>query len=637
MLESYLQLCEAISAKDLTKFKHLLKVLEINDLNAFDSVLLKLASFHSAEITQYLLEQKVKPINEKWFDRLIFNDLSLKMTEKYWDLGVRGESALVHSLSSSLNNNVIKFLIDHEAPIKKSDEDEFSNNISQKRYLKLFKNYHFSDSLKEKLENKFNNFPFKVNKKILTKINQNSHYFDNYDITILQPLSAKKLRKLIVNLENKEQFKQFIEKFSLNQIATLNKELCDIIFNLVSRKFNYIPKQLGAIFFINQNIDYLLDNLDYNLEFSLFCYKKLILNQDLNQIKIKTYIDKIIKLEDIDYFLELDPRLEKDYLKYSQNQLQLNSLHDLEQLKQLNCTHPSIFLKALNSKKINKEVIKYLASQVKINDYVIQEGYKNLDVILEFVKRKAPINLLHIYDDLIFQKAIKLIKNPQQYVNLLNYKSHDKIENYKTQFVLNLYLKNKVKSKTALYNILKTDRLDEKTILKLIKKDIENNLEIYSWNYHHNIYGLKYLSNLNKDTKKENKRLLNRHFSGIEFSKEEIIRLMKNNQSYSFKLTTICVAMNNNYPELVQNVPADDLKKIIPYLNPNVKLDTYLKVLKDEQTIYTLVPESIITNNHTLLEAILIQKEKLLLENITSPSNHMVASNTIIKSNRSKI
>jgi hypothetical protein len=629
MLNSYLQLCEAIMEKDLNKFIHLIETLEITDLNAFDSVLLRLASFHSFEITQHLLEKKVTAINEKWFDRLILNDLSLDITQIFWNLGVRGESALVSALSNNTNNGeVLQFLIKEQAPIKPSDEDEFLKHITQKKYTSLFKNYVFSDELKNKLEQKFNNFPFKINQSILKKMNEDVHFFDNLDNTVLQNLSAKQLEKLIHSLEDNSYLKKAIEQLSLNQIATLDKSLCDIIFQKITKKFDYLPKQLSSMFFLNQNMEYFLDNIEYNLDFSLFCYKKLIFGEDLKKPKIKNYLNKIIKLDDIDYFIEQDPRLEVDYLNFSKNQRQVLALinNDLEKLKSLDCTHPSLFLKALSSKKSTKEIIKYLASKVEITEKVILEGYKNIDVILEFVKRSTPINLLNIYDENIFQKAIKLIESPEKYINLDIYKSSSKIESYKTQFILNLYLEDKIQSKVALYNVLKTDKLNEQAIIKLIEKDLKNNLEIHSWNYHHNIYGLKYLSNLNKENKDKNTRLLYRHFSGMEFSKEEIRALMQNNESYAFKLNTISLALNNNYPDLLDDIPIDDIKKTIAYLNPNVKLETFLYILKTDESVNSLVAEGIITNNQTLIDAILIQKEKLFLEKIT-PSNQRQMNN----------
>lgn len=623
MLNSYLQLCEAIMEKDLNKFIHLIETLEITDLNAFDSVLLKLASFHSLEITQHLLEKKVLAIHEKWFDRLILNDLSLEATQIFWNLGVRGDSALVSALSNNTSNSdVLEFLIKENAPIKTSDEEEFLKHITQKKYMTFFKSYVFSDELKNKLEEKFNNFPFKINQNILKKINEDIHYFDSLDNSILQNLSAKQLQKLIDCLDNHCGLKHAIENLSLNQIATLDKSLCDIIFKNITKKFNYLPKQLSSMFFLNQNMEYFLDNVDYNLEFSLFCYKKLIINENLNKPKVKHYLNKIINLDDIDYFIEQDPRLEADYLIYSKNQEQMKALNngDLEKLITLDCTHPSIFLKAINAKKTSKEILKHLASQVNITERVIMEGYKNVDVILEFVKRNVSLNLLNIYDDMIFQKTIKLINEPHKYINLDIYKSSSKIEAYKTQFILKLYLEDKIQSKVALYNILKTDKLNETTVIELIKKDLSNNLEIHSWNYHHNIYGLKYLSNLNKENKDKTTRLLYRHFSGLEFSKDEIHTLMQNNESYAFKLNTISLALNNNYPDLLDNVNIEDIKKTIAYLNPNVKLETFLHILKNEENVSALVSDAILANNQTLIDAILIQKEKLFLEKMT-PAN----------------
>lgn len=620
MLNSYLKLCEAISDKDLNKFIYLIENLKITDLNAFDSVLLRFASFHSLEITQYLLEKKASTIHEKWFDRLILNDLSLEMTKTFWDLGVRGESALIYALSNNANDDVLEFLIKNQALIKEHDEEEFLKNITRKKYLSLFNAYPFSDNLKNKLNQKFNNFPFKVNKKILNEINNNENYFDFLDINTLQNLTPKQLEKIVNSLKSKSNLKKSIEKLSLNQVATLSREMCDVIFKNITRKFNYLPKQLSSVIFLNQNIEYFLDNLEYNLDFSLFCYKKLIINQNLNAPLIKKYLSKLIKLDDIDYFLDLDPRLEPDYRQFSQNQKQLKALYNLEELKHLDCSHPSIFLKAINSKKTSKDTIKFLASQVNLTEKVIHEGCRNIDAILEFVKRKAAINLLNIYDENTFQKVIKLIENAHQYVSLSHYKPSDKIENYKTHFVLDLYLNDKIQSKVALYNILKTDKLNEKKVIELIEKDLSNGLEIHSWNYHHNIYGLKYLSNLNTLNHDNKKRLLHRHFSGLEFSKEEVMSLMENNKSYSFKLTIICVALNNNYPELLNDITVDELKKTIPYLNPNVKLETYLKVLKVSNMSDSLVAESIITNNSTLLEAIIIQKEKVLLEHVILPS-----------------
>lgn len=476
----------------LTNFIHFLKTIANNNQDEFTSLFNEvnphdynnIAFAIAIKYRRYKMAEKLLKLedNQQWFDKLTyFARNEEKMVEfliNVWNQGVRGIKPLSTLLEDAgYNRDFFKFLLQNGSLFSQEEQKDLPGYLLSTEEYEIMKtlNYPFSVEFENKLKNHlgFINMTPEVIQYIkegdLAKIefSLSSSYINNMGI--------EKVEKIFQLIENHDKAKKYLqENLDYNKEFIINLDLLKLLKKYFDINFTYISEYT----YLGNNIElikYILEHSEFKektLHNAIKYVSKLDNFESLLDEIITPYIEKSHD-ENIDHIIfNKDNQLIRPiWAKFTVSQEVLKNMDLISKLKKFDKSllfSPAILLRS------SHEVQKYVVKYTLINDSISEKTYEN-DVFDVLLNKGMKIKKLSIDNIEVLKKY------PQKNLSHATLEIKPQALNLEqAKWVIDLYLKDKIKIDDALINHLLLEEYKEPLLKKIIKKDIQNRFNFNS-------------------------------------------------------------------------------------------------------------------------------------------------------------